>query len=256
MKGLAIMLTAKQLEQFRETLQNSLKDVEDRYEGNEHLNLKRATLHESIGELSSYDQHPGDEASDLYEREKDLGLSEHYQFEIFGLKRALEAIEKGTYGRCETCGEDIPMERLEALPSTLFCVDHTPDHRISHSRPIEEGVLMPPFGKFEKDEEDENVAWDAEDTWQELETFGSSESPSDFYRPPGDYNDTLIEYDEYRGYVEAYENYVGVDMEGNITIFPTKAHQQYENELDEEGIMTSFGDLPAYEHDPYVEDDK
>jgi hypothetical protein len=42
----------------------------------------------------------------------------------------------------------------------------------------------------------------------------------------------------------------------NITVYPSPQHKRYERELDEEGIMTSFGDLPAFEHDPYVEDDK
>lgn len=36
----------------------------------------------------------------------------------------------------------------------------------------------------------------------------------------------------------------------------TRKDESYEDALDEEGIMTSFGDLPAFEHDPYVDDDK
>ncbi len=35
---------------------------------------------------------------------------------------ALERAESGEYGRCVTCGAQIPAERLEALPDTDTCV--------------------------------------------------------------------------------------------------------------------------------------
>ena len=35
---------------------------------------------------------------------------------------ALAAMDDGTYGRCTGCGQDIPFERLEALPLTQTCV--------------------------------------------------------------------------------------------------------------------------------------
>jgi len=36
--------------------------------------------------------------------------------------KALARIEEGTYGWCQECGAEIPFERLEALPSTPYCV--------------------------------------------------------------------------------------------------------------------------------------
>ena len=36
---------------------------------------------------------------------------------------ALEKIESGEYGTCESCGEDISPARLEARPIALFCID-------------------------------------------------------------------------------------------------------------------------------------
>jgi RNA polymerase-binding transcription factor DksA len=35
---------------------------------------------------------------------------------------ALRRMSNGTYGRCERCGLDIAMERLEILPHARFCV--------------------------------------------------------------------------------------------------------------------------------------
>lgn len=36
--------------------------------------------------------------------------------------RALAALEDGSYGRCASCAQPIPFERLEALPLTDSCV--------------------------------------------------------------------------------------------------------------------------------------
>ena len=41
------------------------------------------------------------------------------------IKIALEKIKKGTYGKCEVGGEDIPENRLEANPSARTCIEHS-----------------------------------------------------------------------------------------------------------------------------------
>ena len=251
------MLSMQQLAELRLHLLKEKEEVEQHFEQNDHFGLNRAHDHESMGELSSYDNHPADDGTELYEREKDVALNQHYKLELLNINQALEAMEKGTYGNCLVCGKEIPLERLQALPNTTYCKEHSPDQIISHDRPIEEGVLMPDFGKFDMDEKDENVAFDAEDSWQAVAEFGTSETPSDLAFPKDHYNDMYVESEERTGYVEDYENFVGNDMYGeNVTVYPNSQHEQYEDALDEEGIMTSFGDLPAYEHDPYVEDDK
>ncbi|OLS38466.1 yteA family sporulation protein [Bacillus sp. MRMR6] len=248
------MLTTEQLAGFRLQLLKEKGEIEDQLKQNDHFGLDRGHYHESVGELSSYDNHPADEGTELYEREKDIALNEHTDLQLRNIDKALEAMENGTYGKCEVCGKEIPYERLEALPNTTYCKEHSPDQIVSHERPVEEGVLMPPFGKFDMDEQDENVAFDAEDSWQTVAQWGTSDTPSDQTFPAGHYNDVNIEPDENLGYVEDFENFVGVDMYGNIQVYPNPQHERYEDALDEEGIMTSFGDLPAFEHDPYVDD--
>ena len=42
---------------------------------------------------------------------------------IHKIYQALERIEEGTYGICETCGEDITYQRLNARPVTTQCID-------------------------------------------------------------------------------------------------------------------------------------
>lgn len=251
------MLTDKQMNTFRTILLEEKAELEKRLKGNDQFGMNKGHLHESIGELSSYDNHPADEGTELFERGKDLALNEHEGNYMKNIEKALEAINQGTYGKCEVCGEGIPLERLEALPTTTYCKEHSSDQVTSTERPIEEEVLMPPYGKFDFDDSnDEGMSFDAEDSWQEVASWGTSESPSDFFEPKTHYNDVNIESEENVGYVEDFENFVGVDMYGkNITVYPSKQHEKYEDALDEEGIMTIFGDLPPYEKDPYVEND-
>jgi DnaK suppressor protein len=48
-----------------------------------------------------------------------LGRDSHNKNNIL---RALTKIEKGMYGVCEECGEEIPANRLRAIPDTSYCI--------------------------------------------------------------------------------------------------------------------------------------
>ncbi len=39
------------------------------------------------------------------------------------IQAALERFPHGTYGTCDACEQDIPSERLQALPCEIFCID-------------------------------------------------------------------------------------------------------------------------------------
>jgi len=78
----------------------------------------------SSGELSHDDQHLADSASDLCEREMEFSVRDQVVLDIQELKDALARLDAGTYGRCVTCGIDIPDSRLAAVPATRFCVEH------------------------------------------------------------------------------------------------------------------------------------
>ena len=42
--------------------------------------------------------------------------------EIADIKRALRQMDQGTYGTCSKCGQNIPKERLEAIPYATTCM--------------------------------------------------------------------------------------------------------------------------------------
>jgi len=64
-----------------------------------------------------------DIASDYYERELAMGLSETERHRLQEVEDALERIENGSYGKCEICGGQISAPRLEALPFAKFCIE-------------------------------------------------------------------------------------------------------------------------------------
>jgi DnaK suppressor protein len=86
-------------------------------------NLQQAEK-DSSGELSSFDQHPGDLGTDTFEREKDLSIVEQLDAQLEDVERALHRLQEGTYGRCEVDGQPIPDERLEVVPAARYCVRH------------------------------------------------------------------------------------------------------------------------------------
>jgi DnaK suppressor protein len=67
-------------------------------------------------ELSTLDQHPADQATDLYDDELDEGLADRLREELAALERAEERLEQGTFGLSVESGEPIPDGRLEAIP--------------------------------------------------------------------------------------------------------------------------------------------
>jgi RNA polymerase-binding transcription factor DksA len=72
---------------------------------------------DQTGELTHYDQHPADTASDTFEREKDLAILEGLEGELAEIEAALQRLDDGTYGVDEQTGEPIDAERLNAFPT-------------------------------------------------------------------------------------------------------------------------------------------
>ncbi len=77
---------------------------------------------QGVGELTSYDQHDADTATETFEREKDESIAERLDAELADIERALAKLDDGAYGTCEACGQPIDEARLEANPEARFCV--------------------------------------------------------------------------------------------------------------------------------------
>jgi DnaK suppressor protein len=62
-------------------------------------------------------------ATEVSESQRGQQLRERAEQHLVLIEDALERIEAGTFGLCETCGKPIAPERLEALPWALDCID-------------------------------------------------------------------------------------------------------------------------------------
>ncbi|MBN6186048.1 TraR/DksA C4-type zinc finger protein [Aneurinibacillus sp. BA2021] len=236
------MLTNQELSHYRSLLTKQLHDLENRLHDSNAYGMDQAGVKESIGELSNYDNHPADVGSEVFERGKDLALYEHREEEMRDIVRALEAIDRGVYGTCEVCHAPIPAERLEVLPTTTRCVKHADEQFVSQRRSAEEDTLDPAYGEFEYDDADATL-YDAEDAWQDVSRYGTSETPSDFFdQAKLDYNDMYVESDEPVGYVEDIEGLAVADAEGKYigVSVASPLHQKYEDALDDAGITSIF----------------
>ncbi|MFZ7103146.1 MAG: TraR/DksA C4-type zinc finger protein [Peptococcaceae bacterium] len=175
-------------------------------------------LADTISELSLYDNHPADVASEVFERGKDLGFKTYALQQIEKVEDALGKLARGQYGYCDKCGQAISRERLETIPLTTMCVkcreeewEDGAKYNVKARRPIEEQVIMPPFGGPTNDTPAEklgqgidNNEFDGEDSWQSVARYGTSESPSDIGSVLN-YNNIYYDYDEDVGTVERYE---------------------------------------------------
>ncbi len=68
------------------------------------------------------DEHDAEGSTIGFERARVLALLAHARGVVDDLDRAQERSAAGTYGRCATCGEQIPAERLAARPTAVTCV--------------------------------------------------------------------------------------------------------------------------------------
>jgi len=183
--------------------QELIKQMED--------NGLKEELQESISELSSYDNHPADLGSEVFERGKDIALKENVEIQLRKIEDALAKIASGSYGKCDICGKEIPAQRLDAVPESTMCLECRSKFEGKgdrHPRPLEEDVIVPPFGGLTHDSAAEKLgdtedtnSFDGEDAWQSVARYGTSETPSDVPNAK-EYPDIYYDFDEDRGAVE------------------------------------------------------
>lgn len=63
-----------------------------------------------------------DSAHATAERSQTLALVDQLHEHRREIGTALARMDEGTYGKCESCGQEIPFERLEARPTATLCV--------------------------------------------------------------------------------------------------------------------------------------
>ena len=107
------IMKKKELDFFKEHLNNLLEEL-----------LSQAD--ETVSGMNSPKENfpdPTDRASLEADRNFMLRIRDRESKLILKVKKALARIETGTFGVCESCGEDISFDRLKARPVTTQCID-------------------------------------------------------------------------------------------------------------------------------------
>lgn len=78
---------------------------------------------DSAQKETALDEDYADLGTSTFERERDLSLQQNLQDLVDQVERALERIQEGTYGTCESCGKGIEVARLRALPYASLCIE-------------------------------------------------------------------------------------------------------------------------------------
>lgn len=94
------------------------------------LEMKAKLLAEIDSTLRAEREGNKDEGMDTYdlaseERDREINsiLSDRDRVKLKQIDDALERMDEGTYGVCESCGLEIAEERLEAMPFSRLCRD-------------------------------------------------------------------------------------------------------------------------------------
>ena len=94
------------------------------------LETERKHLMEELEQLKSSVQSTGgspldevEAAMERFELGKRLTAEKRMRDDLTEIEYALGKFEKGTYGLCDSCGQPIALDRLEALPQASLCVN-------------------------------------------------------------------------------------------------------------------------------------
>lgn len=104
----------KRLESERARLEQMIEEAA--------LELEEARQTEAAAERSP-DPGNAEAGSMKFEYEKELSMQQNSIDLLHKVQHALTLIESGAYGLCESCGKQIPVARLDALPYATLCVD-------------------------------------------------------------------------------------------------------------------------------------
>ena len=109
----------KQLKKQKQELENLISGMEDNTlfgDTTRHTNERY-----SSGELSSYDNHPGDIGTEVYMNDMQNSLTDHQRYQLDKVNEALSKIDDNSFGYCERCHQKIEPERLDIMPETQLC---------------------------------------------------------------------------------------------------------------------------------------
>jgi RNA polymerase-binding protein DksA len=109
--------TKEELAAVRQQLMDELTEMRNAYD----MSMRDLdNLQRSSTDGAGDDQ--ADAGSKTFEREQEQSIAANRRDLITQIQHAVERIDNGTYGYCESCGKPIPKARLKAFPAATLDV--------------------------------------------------------------------------------------------------------------------------------------
>lgn len=115
------MLDPKTLEGLKQKLLEEKKKIEKNLAKSEIG--KKGTDREYQTAFPEIERDQEQNADEMEMYESNLATDETLKAELQKINSAIAAMEKGTYGFCQNCQKEIPLERLQAYPQADTCLD-------------------------------------------------------------------------------------------------------------------------------------
>ena len=75
------------------------------------------------GSTIGFGKRVGDGTTEAVSRFTEVGLANDLEITASRVERALEKLDEGTYGTCDSCGEPIAAGRLKVSPASSLCIE-------------------------------------------------------------------------------------------------------------------------------------
>ncbi len=115
-------MQAKELNQFKKSLIEFRKELVKQM-GSIKTEEREQSLKEEDGDTSAYSFHLADQGTDNMLQEQSFFHVQRNGELLHQVDQALERIEKGIFGKCESCDKGISKNRLKVIPYASLCVD-------------------------------------------------------------------------------------------------------------------------------------
>ncbi len=106
-------LYRKSLLKLQETIVHDIKNMSA---------VESSSAKDSSVDVSSHALHMADVATDMYDREFNIGLASNDRELLSRIQTALKRIKDRTYGACAGCKKSIAVARLKAIPYAEYCL--------------------------------------------------------------------------------------------------------------------------------------
>ncbi|HBB37292.1 MAG: Sporulation protein, yteA family [Candidatus Moranbacteria bacterium GW2011_GWC1_45_18] len=114
------MLDSKTQEELKQKLLEEKKRIEENISKTE--TGKKGTDREYETSFPEIERDQEENADEMEMYESNLAVDESMKKELEKIDAALLRMEKGTYGKCSNCQQEIPVERLRAYPQADTCL--------------------------------------------------------------------------------------------------------------------------------------